>query len=57
MMYGPNVKKCERGHPIDSPRCFLCEQEDRDQAAADEKVLATLKRLAAAGKLKGLIGE
>jgi hypothetical protein len=33
----------------------MCDQEDRDQAAADDKFVAMLKRLKAEGKLKGVI--
>ncbi len=54
-MLGPNVKKCPRGHPVDGPRCFYCEQEDREQAATDEKLLEALKRLSKAGKLAEVI--
>ncbi len=56
-MLGPNVKKCPRGHPVDGPRCFYCEQEDAAQAQADEKLLEALKRLAKAGKFSALLAE
>ncbi len=50
-----HAKRCDRGHPIDDLPCQMCVQEDAAQEKADDKVLAALKRLKAAGKLKGVM--
>ena len=51
--------RCPKGHPVDSPRCFLCEQEAREQERRDDEQLAALRRLVARGKLSKeiLIGD
>jgi hypothetical protein len=50
-----HVKRCDRNHPIDDLPCQMCVQEDEAQVKADDKILAALKRLKAAGKLKGVM--
>ncbi len=53
----PHVKKCPRGHPVDGPRCFCCEQEDAAQEKKDDELLASLARLAKRGTLAPFISE
>lgn len=56
MNVSPYVKKCERGHPVDSTlRCMYCEQEDEQQAKQDAKLFQALERLAKSGQLGPLL--
>ncbi len=59
MTYAPiRTNRCERGHPLDGPVCFMCKQEDAEQIERDDKVLAALVRLVKRGKLsKEILGE
>ncbi len=57
--YPAGARKCDRSHPIDGPRCLMCEQEDRDQEERDDKLLAALQRIAKRrpGDVRALLEE
>lgn len=54
MTYAPFMKRCPKGHPMEETRCLYCEQDKAEQDKKDDLLADQIRRIARAGKLKGI---